>query len=340
MTLLPSIQALGRSVEKWWWSTCRNLPTAALRPLAPVMVLSGLLVVTVTASCVSEPHTMVSATVNTEYASTRVVSPQDGAFRLAAARIDDTCVRDVFIEPATGAVVALTRPAKGELVVDVIGDSAWHSPYHQNDARQTRERHLRLVVSNDCDCASGRSVRLPFKGLATIGADLQEVTSDFEKPQLALLSGQLAIYGRSIIDLNFGPFQARALYLSQTLPVPAGSRIAAARRDKPSSAAAGPAAKYEGDISPWYGFVDADFDAEGSSGLTVEASTNARFVEIYPPAPFRIEGEVHGSRPDVVSLSLAARLSGDPNLVWLLGVLTVVGGLFAWGLNLLGAARR
>lgn len=310
-------------------------PVAGLRRLvAPLGVLVALAVATMVVSGVSEPHTMVSATVVTEFARIHVVSPQDGAFRLAAASIDEQCVADVFVEPAAGTIVDLTRPGKDELVIDVVGRSAWHGKHHRDDARQTQPRHLKLVVGNGPDCPAGRSVRLPVKGLVTFGVDLQEVPEDFALPQLALLSGELAVYGRSIVDLNFGPFQARTLYLSQILPIPPGSRIAAARHKRPSASGADAAQHPDDGSTPWYGFADVHFWDDGPPGLAIEASTNARYVELYPPAPFRVEGEVRGDRPDVVALSLAARLTGDPNLLWLLGSLTVATGLFAWGWSL------
>jgi hypothetical protein len=332
MMLMPSLQAF-RLSEAMRLRSWRDGPLAATMNRLPLLLLlTFLFVIAVVASCVSEPHTMVSATVNTEYARTRVLSPQDGSFRVASARVGEECVREVFVEPAAGAVIGLTRPDKSELLIDVLGASAWHSPHHKDNARQVQARHLRLAIDNRAGCESGRFVRLPFKGIAMIGKDLQEVSSDFEQPQLALRSGQLAIYGRSILDWNLGPFQARALYLSQTMSVPAGSRIAAAYRDKPSHAAA--TGHGDDNSSPWYGFADVDFGEDGPPGLTIEASTNARFIEIYPPAPFRVEGQVDGTRPDVVALSLAARLTGDPNVLWLMGLFTVVGGLVAWGVML------
>jgi hypothetical protein len=65
-------------------------------------------------------------------------------------------------------------------------------------------------------------------------------------------------------------------------------------------------------------------------GLIIEASANASAVEVVAPAPGILTGLTDSSdgsattHVDVVSLTLAAQLTGDPNLRWLLAILTFI----------------
>ena len=56
-------------------------------------------------------------------------------------------------------------------------------------------------------------------------------------------------------------------------------------------------------------------------GMWIEASTNAATLQLLAPAPRDVDRSAFDD-PDIVSLTLAARLVGDPNLRWLLAIVS------------------
>lgn len=313
----PALERLRARLRAGW-------PPRATAARVSGRFLLGALVVAIggVAFSLGEPDTMLSASLHTEVASIEVVNPPASAIALPAATLlpneageSPVCLKRLLVEPAAGARVNYVRPRGGALTVEIDGPVQWGTASDAPKAR--RDGRTRFEVSKEGSCAAGERVRLPIDGVAVFGEDQLEVTSG-DALRLALLSGRLALYGRSIVGFDLGPLKAKALYFAQEMPLPGGSRIAAARKGEGHGAAAdGP--------SNWYGLADVDLGAQGPGAITVEASTNARLLELYPPAPFWSARGSHGSRPDVVSLSLVARLTGDPNLLWLYGLAALVG---------------
>jgi hypothetical protein len=303
-------------------------PRVVIFLLLAALVLLG-------ASLQGDANTMLAASVQTEVIEIQVVNPAAATIALPRARLaeQNQCFENVLIRPAAKTKLQYSRTRHGPLVLVVDGKAEWThgAPDSPRLSASSLEFDVRDAPEPPCcpgaakpeppPCNAGPRVRLPVNGTVTIGSDLPEVR-DARDRQLALLGGKLLLYGRAVGDLfglplRFGPLEPGALYFSQDFPLPGGSRIASARLESQAGDERG------AENSRWYGFADISF-AEGDHGaITVEASTNARFVELYTPAPYRSASGGDAYRPDTISLSLGARLTGDPNLLWIYGLVAV-----------------
>jgi len=283
---------------------------------------------------------------------TEVVNAPASAFTLEIAELVDqkSCHRAILVRPELGSRVIYARPRGGDLFVTVLGPASWTDESLRSADRAVRTDELAFRVSDgrhsrSGNCRAGVRVRLPIQGLATFGEDLREIRG-VDAEQLVLLSGKLMLYGRAIprflLPLDSGPFRANALYLAQEISVPGGSRIASVASGR-GGAGSARSAKVVGEKrhkaetnrksvdARWYGFADVVFGDDGGNvaAIVVEAATNAREVELYLPAPFDADASAEGNKPDVISLSLSARLAGDPNLLWLYGVVLLTVALLS-----------
>jgi hypothetical protein len=274
-----------------------------------------------------QPLTMVAASVRAETLDITVANPDEASFGLRRARLGQhgACKDDIVIRPAQGAKVNYTRAIGGPLVLAVKGRSSW---------RDRRSAHGNPAVvaefwvdPNDRGCATAGHIRLPIAGALTVGtAGPGGALSESPMPVLA---GELKIYGRAVDSILGGLVSLRwlekltnaepsTLYVAETIALPAGSHLGQAFTGAP-------------DVSPraqWWGFTDADLTSAGQSdrGLWIEASTNASTLKLVAPAP---RGAADGAvavvdSPDVVSLTLAARLVGDPNLRWIFAIVSFI----------------
>ncbi len=183
-------------------------------------------------------------------------------------------------------------------------------------------------------------IRLPVNGIAVFGDDLKHVTQSNASPPL-LLSGRMMVFGRAtskfgnVFRLDFGPFQEYGLYFAQEFAIPGGARIGAMPVNMPTSVSASDASGNQGQgaeaskdtdalIAHWYGFADIVFKSDEADAISIAASSNASKVGIYLPVPFRTDDAQGGSRADIISLSLLARLTGDPNLMWIYGLMLLL----------------
>lgn len=297
-----------------------------LRPTRGKLLLFVACAVAAAAFLLDAPNTMLSASVHTEVVELQVVNTAASTFALSRGRLESSnaCHESIVVKPEVGALVTYARPGKGTLTVSVYGPAVWYDAARRqngqvfqsadNLAFELRDREKEGVIP----CPPEGRVRLPVQGVVTFGSDLAEIR-DATTQQVALLSGKLTLYGRAMpkllgVPLDFGPLKADALYFSREIPVPGGSRIATATRHPSDHADTNSDAR-------WFGFADVVFGEGGPGAMTVEASTNARFVELYTPAPFHREAGGGGYRPDIISLSLGARLTGDPNLLWIYGLI-------------------
>ena len=259
------------------------------------------------------PSSLVSVTSISEIVSLDVANPDAGAFALKSARNaqNGTCHATVFVKPNGGPNapndVRYQRLPDGALVVSVRGPAIW------DDADGTSQDSQDIVVfrlsSDDATCRSTEPVRLPAAGLLQIGAEPRNAT-DSDSVQPMLLQGQLSILGRAIerigpIPLPSSPFAPGALYPAQSVELLPGSRLAGARSNT-------------GEKTSWWGHVDADLE-DHDSALVVRASTNADVIDVFPPTPPPLSSAAGASEgaPDRLSITLAAQLSNDPNIVWI-----------------------
>jgi len=282
------------------------------------------LAVTVLAVVILEPpRTLLYFSGKSELVSVVVTDPARGLIQLSRAfDIDGQQCRDgVSIAPAIGSVLHYQRPRGGDLLVQVEAKPGSQLILGTSRTRIDSDTLLRYRVSRNSDgCEFKGRVRLPAIGHLTVGRLYGVQPSPDEPLPLVLLTAKIQVYGRAIstllgFPLTFAPFAPGALYPVQEFLVPGGSALGRALADeRPSGLPA--------ELTPWTGFVDLN-DTDSDQALNVEATSNARTVELFLPSPPTDRG-AGGSDADRVSLTLGARLLGDPNLRWLFGLATVL----------------
>lgn len=313
------VARVGSWLRAWkaWRRRLARVPRAALFLVLAALVLLG-------GSLQGEPNTMLAASVETEVIEINVINPAASAFVLPRARLagQGRCFEGVLVRPEAGSRLQYSRSRHGPLVVNVNGKAAWSHAGNRGAYEPATSLEFEVWVDKEdgATCNARPHVRLPIQGTVNIGSDLPEVHRADDR-QLTLLSGKLLLYGRAVgdlfaIPLTFGPLKPGALYFSQEFPLPGGSRIASARLKNEGGGG-------EAEGSRWYGFADIADSADGAGAIAVQASTNARYVELYTPAPYRSETGDDSYRADTISLSLGARLTGDPNLLWIYGLVAV-----------------
>lgn len=296
------------------------------------------------------PSTLVAATLHTESLRFTVSSTESARIAFPAAwqppekqggkLTPGTCLTRLLLEPERGAIVSYTRPAGQSLIVTVAGPVRLIHGERGRESGETR-RSLSLEVRGDGDggCARQSRQRLPVEGHhAVFGAHPLQLTSADEAP-MRLLGGRLTVYGRAISRvLNIplpGTSGRNALYVAGEVPLPGGAVI-----EEPETAAASGTARRMSAM--WSGFADVDFGAEAPAAISVEAATNAGSVTVYLPTP-NLGQQARSNDPETVSLSLLARLSGDPHLLLVygfLGLLALLLGLVTVGRDLLFSDRK
>lgn len=309
------------------------------------------------------PLTLLSVSLKTEVLSVSVVRRTAARILLPVAMNtrDKRCYRNVIISPDLHTTVHYARPRGESLIVSITGKATWEAEtvpragVRSTDYRVSQDASPQFEVSKKnatCALKEVLRVRLPVNGIADFGSPLFPVDGP-TSPQLALLSGKMTVYGRAIseiagMSLNRAPFQPDTLYLSQELTLPGGTRIVTADVDqeratqdaaaggagsRASSALPGSSAAAGANVaeipestteltSRWQGYADVSFGSDDPGSMDVEASTTARRVLLYSPAGGRGRA---AQEPDIVSLSLGAQLTGDPNLRWLGSMLAVLG---------------
>ena len=308
-------------VRRWrprWPSLYEDEVSARRIALFFISVL--LLIVAAIPFTLPHPISLVAASVRAETLEIVIWSPDSAEFRLPRARLGERgpCVSNIAITPHNGSTVYYTRPIGAPLVIAVKGRSTWWTDTMPRKA----VTFLALYLDpRDRTCAADFHLRLPVSGYLAIGTvTIPGAQREWPMP---ILSGDLKVYGRPVDSIlggrlpltmvqNLTSAGPRNLYAAETIALPAGSRLGAA---------------YTGaaDRSPharWWGFVDADMTEAGRSdrGLWIEASANASTVKLIPPAPSPLNpaGQVHLDS-ELISLTIAERLVGDPNIRWLLG---------------------
>jgi len=270
------------------------------------------------------PLTMVAAVIHTETLVVTIDDANLARFHLAHARLGTPtgrCLEDVNVEPKSGTQIGYTMPIGEPLTVSVAGDFTWGArgmPMHQADAAYF------VMDRNSKGCRPGSSVRLPIAGALDVGAYAGPETT--LKP---ILNGTLTVYGRAVDHVLMFSLKGMPLmepgkfYLAESFTIPAGSLL---QGRGPVTAAAQSECPIADRVSPdqsWRGFTDAGLgiSTDTDRGLQLDAATNASNLLLMAPVIPMHESQC----PDVISLTLGARLSGDPNLRWLFALAT--GGL-------------
>lgn len=284
------------------------------------------LVVLLIAFTLPQPLTMVAASARAETLDIRVLNPDEASFVLPHARAGQhgPCLTNVIVRPDQGSTVIYTRPVGGPLIVAVKGPSSWrNTSVLLGEKKGPSDVTEFFIDPADRQCAGSGAVRLPIAGELTIGT-LSTTGASGDRP-MPILEGNLKVYGRAVDALLFGAIplgwlerltnaEPGTLYVAETIVLPAGSHVGHAFTNKPDASP----------VARWWGFVDANVSDRAERGMVIEASTNASTLKLVAPAPRTLPaaGTTPMDDPDIVSLTLAARLVGDPNLRWLFAIVS------------------
>ncbi len=253
-----------------------------------------------------KPNVLVAASIQTETLEMIVSRPDGTSIFLPAARLEVgdeiQCHTDLIVSPHQDTKVYYSRES-ASLSIVMDGNFSWRS---KDDGARTDDFGI-VAVSSDFDtCTTSLPVRLPISGLMNIGTVAGVVSGDDTTP-LVLLNGNLDIYGRAAdrifgvpisVFSSFLPMEPDRLYLADQIKIPAGSSLAS-------------------ETAHWGGFADVLW-GQSDRGLQLEASTNARTLQLQAPAP-RVStngNTLENQKADVISLTFGARLNNDPNIRW------------------------
>lgn len=257
-----------------------------------------------------KPNILVSADIRTETVETVVSNPSEAEFILPKAILltsdHNSCLTNVRIRPGQDATVVFTQELSGNWFAAVEGDLSWTDD--NGPANTGVDGAVFLVSPAEGECTWTGRMRLPLAGSLAAGI-LVAGNQEAAEGLLPILEGRLTVYGRAtervlwFVPLAaFGwllPLEPGKLYYADTFEIPSGSRV-------------------EAPDTRWWGFVDVNVHTEEPE-MWLHASTNARSVDLFAPAPKQDRANARQSafESDTVSLTLAARISGDPNLRWL-----------------------
>ena len=291
--------------------------TATIAALVLTIVVGALVAASVSTS------TMVSVSARSEIVEVGVTQPDAMAFILRGVRVIPSleCAQGILVRPGQGAVVRYQQTASGGLAISVDGDHVLEFEAGGAGGSATGdEPGIFLLEPEDAECAPPSVTRLPVNGLLDLGAEPANV-ADFDYDPALLLSGDIRTHGRAIssigpVPLSFPPFTPNALFLADSSPLLAGSRLANA-------------VDSQGRPARWWGFADFEI---GERGLRVEAATNATEVDLIAATPaLGPGGGTSAGGVDRISLTAGSRVAFDPNLRWLAffaAILVFLLGLF------------
>jgi len=253
-----------------------------------------------------KPNVLVAASIQTETLEMIVSRPDGTSIFLPTARLevgnDIECHTDLVVSPHQNTKVYYSWES-ASLSIAIDGNFNWRS---KNKSAGADEFAIMSVSDNFDDCSLSHPIRLPISGLMNIGTVAGVISGDDATP-LVILNGNLDIYGRAAdrifgipisVFSSFLPMEPDRLYLADQIKIPAGSSLAS-------------------ETAHWGGFVDVLW-GESERGLHLEASTNARSLQLQAPAP-RVSSNgntVENQKADVISLTFGARLNNDPNIRW------------------------
>jgi len=308
-----------------FWSGFRSIHPIHKGLLAIVAISSTLFAVTVLFVWFGEPELLSSISANTEIVSVIADGTDQGAILLDHARLFDVpgmprnCSDGIFV-PSESARVTIVRQLDGPLTIEVAPNAAGLSgDFRSGDGTTYPYRDTVWIRFNykDSACQADAILRIPLSGVVTIGDDFRSQMGP-DDPIYLLLSGHIDTYARAVSSL-FGfslPSGHGALYPVGSVTLPAGARL---RECVP----AGPAGKPAAPPAVWSGYAEARLVVTDVSdrALQAELITTARQFALTTPGGEKTAGRTCGgsdngigSREDVISISLLARIIGDPNL--------------------------
>lgn len=307
----------------------RRALTGRLSSFASLFLVASLIVWIMS---LPRPSSLVNIVATSEIVTLAVTNPDAGAFALRNAKniADGRCHATVFVRPNGGPAapneVRYLRLPDGSLTVSVRGRAQWQDA--EGAVHESTDLLVFVLSSAATACRSESLIRLTAAGAMQIGAEPTNAV-DGDSIQPTLLGGEMAVFGRAIaslgpIPLPRPPFAPGAIYQADTIALLPGSRVGGGRT-------------IDGRMTEWRGYVDADMgDANGA--LTVRAATNADAIDVYPPAPPPLMDQhpVKVGQPDRISITLAAQLARDPNILWLGAALAALLAM----LNFLDRATR
>lgn len=268
-----------------------------------------------------EPATLFVLQAETESIDVTVVQPEAAQVTLARAEVITPkgghelhqCLDGVVVSAEAGAMVTYARQFTGPLFISVRGPFTWTSA--GQEVPKAGEREMQFVLHPaSAHCGGPAELRLPANGQLLVGLESSIPPSPDD---LFLIKGHLKFYNRSTdrvfgVNLKVRPFTANALYLTSEIDVPPGSRL-----DGAVDGAKKPAF--------WAGTIAVN---PRDAGMRLDATTTARSVQLWAPTAFSGGDSQRGAgqEPDVISLSFASRISHDPNLLWIYGLVATLFG--------------
>ncbi|HIO03651.1 MAG TPA: hypothetical protein EYN14_17140 [Alphaproteobacteria bacterium] len=276
------------------------------------------------ASTLPVPSTLLSLVAETETIDVKIVNPDASIIAMSGGYDEnaETCFERLEVKPSMGATVSYSRIANGSLYIAISGGASISSSEGVARFEQTLARFV--ISDKTLDCNNPSQIRLPVSGLVSSG---NESLHSIDITTAVLRGGEVSVFSRSVgslfgvIPLNWGPFEPDALFLVEVLTLPSGSRLTDARTSSGSPAR-------------WWGYADVDFSSTRLPAIQLRAATNARTVKLFAPAPRELSihaanvDQPSAQQPDVIAFSFGARLSNDPNLRWLYGIIASM-ALFA-----------
>jgi len=285
-----------------------------------IQTIFGLLILLfLIALSLPNPSTLMSVDAYIETIDIEVTHPAGSVIYLENAYHERRreCVSNITVYPAKGAIVTYTRITNGPLYVSVRGEMI--ESFEGLNTSHSNSLSRFIIDNRSDDCKPNALVRLPANGVVSIG---QEAIFGADTTSPMFLEGTISVYNRSlsmlfgVLPLDWGPFEANALYLAEQFSVPSGSRLQYAK-------------SVSGEEARWWGFVDVNFEQYASQSLQFRASSNALSIQLFAPAPseaLKPNTRVSATEnPELISMSFGSRLAGDPNLRWLYGIVVGIG---------------
>lgn len=293
----------------------------------------------VTIATLPAPHTFISATVNSESVEqTLGVRPMTIVLPRAV-HFDDssgTATCRTSADPVKvngGSFVIYSAPPSGDLEI-TINDKGLYDTYRIYSTRSTMADSAEVAEFRRTCGWEGR-VRLPVLGSLVVG--MAPRVDTVERLDL-VLGGSLRIFGRSsetalggLLPMSvFSPILAMepgSLYEVQDVQIIPGSVVGPAYADRKRT---------EGDYALWRGFVDVELGPGGVTDKAMIVSATANAATVLLQAPAANDRPNSAGRKDSLSLSLAARLAGDPAMQLFLVTISFIATVLSAAWQLLG----
>lgn len=214
----------------------------------------------------------------------------------------DTCLTKVAIK-SQGGGIKFERDSREPGSVSIVADGKVGISAAEFEKGRVLSGPVYFELSSAGDACNARDVtRIPLRGGIQIGREGDDNVSHFTK-------GKLTIFGRTGDSLLAWFFTsnrndgASIVYPAGEMDLPFGSRVASWNLGNQRVSSE----------QGWSGFVEVNLD-NPDEGLGFWFLTNSADIYIWPSI-------ARSQDPEKISLTLSARLAGDPFLQWLLGVL-------------------